>query len=89
VAAAERSIVSSICSAEFLVEPFEVGNPGPHVIAAVEAVKAVGFDPIVGPFGTTIEGATEQVIEAVKSLLDAASEAGASRVSIQVNACDG
>ncbi len=81
--------MSSTCSAEFLVEPFEVGNPGPHVIAAVEAVKALGFEPIVGPFGTTIEGNAELVIEAVKSLLDAANEAGASRVSIQMNACDG
>ena len=81
--------MSSTCSAEFLVEPFEVGNPGPHVIAAVEAVKAHGFDPIIGPFGTTIEGDAGRVIEAVKSLLDAANEAGASRVSIHVNACDG
>ena len=81
--------MSSNCSAEFLVEPFELGNPGPHVIAAVEAVKALGFDPIVGPFGTTIEGNAELVVEAVKSLLDAANEAGASRVSIQVNTCDG
>lgn len=81
--------MSSKYSAEFLVEPFEVGNPGPHVIAAVEAVRALGFDPVVGPFGTTIEGDSERVIEAVKGLLDAANEAGASRVSIQVNACDG
>ncbi|MDX2344456.1 MAG: thiamine-binding protein [Acidimicrobiia bacterium] len=81
--------MSSTCSAEFLVEPFEVGNPGPHVIAAVEAVKALGFEPIVGPFGTTIEGDAELVTEAVKSLLDAANKAGASRVSIQMNACDG
>lgn len=76
------------CSAEFLVEPFEVGNPGPHVIAAVEAVKALGFEPVVGPFGTTIEGDAERVIEAVKKLLDAATAAGASRVSLQINSCD-
>ena len=76
------------CSAEFLVEPFEVGNPGPHVIAAVEAVKALGFDPVIGPFGTTIEGDSERVIEAVKNLLDAATGAGASRVSLQINTCD-
>ncbi|MCP4306485.1 MAG: hypothetical protein GY926_10345 [bacterium] len=79
----------SICSAEFLVEPFEVGNPGPHVIAAVEAVRVHGFEPEIGPFGTTIEGDTEHVIEAVKGLLDAANDAGASRVSIQVITRDG
>lgn len=80
--------MSSICSAEFLVEPFEEGHPGPHVVAAVDAVKALGFEPIVGPFGTTIEGESHLVMEAVKNLLDAATHAGASRVSIQVNTCD-
>ena len=81
--------MSSVCSAEFLVEPFEEGRPGPHVIAAVDAVKALGFDPVIGPFGTTIEGDSHLVMEAVKQLLDAATEAGASRVSIQVSTCDG
>ncbi len=80
--------MSRICSAEFLVEPFEEGNPGPHVIAAVAAVEALGFEPVVGPFGTTIEGDPHLVMEAVRQLLDAATDAGASRVSIQVNACD-
>ncbi|MDJ0954094.1 MAG: thiamine-binding protein [Acidimicrobiia bacterium] len=80
--------MSSVCSAEFLVEPFEEGHPGPHVVAAVDAVRALGFDPVIGPFGTTIEGESHLVMEAVKQLLDAATEAGASRVSIQVNACE-
>ncbi len=79
--------MSSICSAEFLVEPFEVGNPGPHVIAAVEAVQAAGFEPVVGPFGTTIEGDADKVITAVKNLLVAATAAGASRVSLQIDTC--
>ena len=77
----------SKCSAEFLIEPFEVGNPGPHVIAAVDAVRRLGFEPEVGPFGTTIEGSHEEVIAAVKGLLDAATAAGASRVSIQLDTC--
>lgn len=72
------------CSAEFLVEPFEVGKPGPHVIAAVDAVKALGFEPEIGPFGTTFEGDQTTVIEAIKQLLDAATDAGASRISIQL-----
>lgn len=76
------------CSAEFLVEPFEVGNPGPHVTAAVEAVKELGFEPTIGPFGTTIEGDAQRVIEAVKKLLDAATAAGASRVSLQIDSSD-
>ena len=79
--------MSRICSAEFLVEPFEVGRPGPHVLAAIEAVRELGFEPVVGPFGTTIEGDHDKVIEAVKTLLDAATAAGASRVSLQIDTC--
>ena len=75
------------CTAEFLIEPFEVGRPGPHVTAAIDAVRQLGFEPIVGPFGTTIEGDSDRVIAAVKSLLDAATSAGASRVSLQIDAC--
>jgi uncharacterized protein YqgV (UPF0045/DUF77 family) len=75
------------CSAEFLVEPFEVGHPGPHVVAALTAVRELGFEPVVGPFGTTIEGDSAQVINAVKQLLDAATAAGASRVSVQIDTC--
>jgi uncharacterized protein YqgV (UPF0045/DUF77 family) len=76
--------VSSICTAEFLVEPFEVGHPGAHVEAAFDAVRRLGFEPEIGPFGTTIRGESHRVIEAVKDLLEAATVAGASRVSIQV-----
>ena len=38
---------------------------------AVEAVRELGFNPVVGPFGTTIEGDSDRVIAAVKQLLDA------------------
>lgn len=79
--------MTTTCSAEFLVEPFEEGHPGPHVEAAVAAVKALGLNPVVGPFGTTIEGESDVIMQAVKNLLDAATAAGASRVSIQVNSC--
>ena len=78
----------TICSAEFLVEPFHEGEPGPHVVAAVDAVRALGFEPEIGPFGTTIKGDSGLIVEAVKQLLDAATAAGASRVSVQVNSCD-
>lgn len=77
----------SPCTAEFLVEPFEVGHPGPHVVAAVAAVRELGFEPEVGPFGTTIAGDADRVIDAVKRLLDAASAAGASRVTVQIDNC--
>ena len=80
--------MSRICRAEFLVEPFEEGRPGPHVTAAVDAVRTLGFEPVMGPFGTTIEGAPDMVIEAIKQMLDAATAAGASRVSMQIESCN-
>ena len=69
---------------EFTVEPFLDGNPGPHVVAAIEAVRALGFEPDLGPFGTSIEGDANAVIEAIDALLTAAGEGGAARVSIQL-----
>jgi len=70
--------------AEFTVEPFTAGAPGPHVTAAVDAATAAGLDVEVGPFGTSVRGDDELVIETVASVLRAALEHGASRVSVQV-----
>ncbi len=48
------------CRAEFTIEPFEEGSPGPHVMAAIEAIRALGFEPEMGPFGTSIDGDPEE-----------------------------
>jgi uncharacterized protein YqgV (UPF0045/DUF77 family) len=74
--------------AEFTIEPFVEGSPGPHVEAGLDAVRAAGFDPVIGPFGSSVTGPVEAVTEAVKALLDAATAAGATRVSIQVSRAD-
>jgi uncharacterized protein YqgV (UPF0045/DUF77 family) len=71
-------------SAEFTIEPFEDGAPGPHVQAGFDAVVTAGFHPDVGPFGTAIEGEAAAVDDALRHMLDAALGAGATRVSIQV-----
>jgi uncharacterized protein YqgV (UPF0045/DUF77 family) len=71
--------------ADFTIEPFVDGAPGPHVDAGLEAVRAAGLVPDVGPFGTTIEGDAAAVHAALGPMLDAAVAAGASRVSIQIN----
>lgn len=73
------------CSAEFMIEPFEEGAPGPHVMAAVAAVRSHGFEPEMGPFGTSIHGDPARVIAALQVMLDAAYRSGASRVSLQVD----
>jgi uncharacterized protein YqgV (UPF0045/DUF77 family) len=81
--------MSTECSAEFFVEPFEIGRPGTHVEAAFDAVRRLGLTLEIGPFGSTIRGEPHLVMQAVKDLLDAATRAGATRVSVQVEVCGG
>lgn len=71
--------------AEFTVEPFVDGNPGPHVTAAVEAVRLSGLDPEIGPFATAVRGDAIAVTDAVLAMLTAARRAGAQRVSLQID----
>ena len=68
--------------AEFTVEPFEEGNPGPHVQAAIDALSPHG--PDIGPFGTAIEGSLEGVLRGAADCVRAAMDAGASRVSVNM-----
>lgn len=69
---------------EFTVEPFREGGPGPHVLAAVQAVRDSGLEPEDGPFGTAVEGA-HQAVHAVLALLSAAAfAAGATGLHISV-----
>jgi uncharacterized protein YqgV (UPF0045/DUF77 family) len=70
--------------AEFMVEPFVEGSLGPPVVAAVEAVVDHGFEPSVDAFGTTIEGDADSVVVALADMLHAAMDAGATRVTVQV-----
>ena len=69
---------------EFTVEPFVEGDPGPHVRAAVEAAERSGLAVDVGPFGTTVTGDDETVLDVVDAVVRAAVAAGATRVSLQV-----
>lgn len=69
---------------EFTIEPFVVGEPGPHVRAAIEAAEQAGVAVDVGPFGTTVSGDDDAVLGAVDRLLRAATAAGATRISLQV-----
>jgi uncharacterized protein YqgV (UPF0045/DUF77 family) len=70
---------------EFTVEPFEPGAPGPHVRAAEEAARSIGGHLVIGPFGTSLAGEREQVLEAVAEVVRAALDAGATRVTLQVS----
>jgi uncharacterized protein YqgV (UPF0045/DUF77 family) len=74
--------------AEFTVEPFVDADPGPHVVAAIAAVRSRGFEAEVGPFGTAIAGEAGAVTVAIADMLEAARAAGATRVALQIDFTD-
>jgi uncharacterized protein YqgV (UPF0045/DUF77 family) len=72
--------------AEFTVEPFRAGAPGPHVAAAVDGARRSGLEPEVGPFGTAVEGDLAEVVAAVANVVADGMAAGATSVSLHVSA---
>lgn len=70
--------------AEFTVEPFVEGHPGPHVLAAVAAVEELGFAVEFGPFASEFSGDDPRVCAAISALVREAYAQGATRVSVQI-----
>lgn len=70
--------------AEFLVEPFVEGAPGSHVTAALDACRAHGLEPDIGPFATMIEGPVDVVTAAVRDMSRAALGSGATAVQVRL-----
>ncbi|MFF6994395.1 hypothetical protein ACFY93_05470 [Streptomyces sp. NPDC008313] len=71
---------------EFTTEPFDLDEAPPHALAAREVIEAGGLDAVdVGPFGNTAEGGADAVLAAVEALLRTSLEAGATRISLQLN----
>lgn len=71
---------------EFTTEPFDLEEAPRHAVVAREVVRSADLDSVdVGPFGNTVEGSARQVLETVADLLEQVLEAGATRVSFQVN----
>lgn len=71
---------------EFTTEPFDLEEPPAHAVAAREVIQKARLDAVdVGPFGNTAEGESDRVLDAVAALLRDSLEAGATRVSLQVN----
>ncbi|WP_078970233.1 hypothetical protein [Streptomyces natalensis] len=71
---------------EFTTEPFDLDEAPPHAVVAREIVTDAALDAVdVGPFGNTAEGDADRVLGAVNALLRESLEAGATRVSVQVN----
>ncbi|MEV7796339.1 hypothetical protein AB0O68_30800 [Streptomyces sp. NPDC087512] len=71
---------------EFTTEPFDLDEAPAHAVVAREVVEAAELDEVdVGPFGNTAEGGAGPVLAAVDELLRRSLQAGATRISLQVN----
>ncbi|GAA2729125.1 hypothetical protein [Streptomyces nogalater] len=71
---------------EFTTEPFDLDEAPAHALVAREVIETAELDAVdVGPFGNTAEGGADRVLGAVEALLRKALQAGATRVSLQVN----
>jgi uncharacterized protein YqgV (UPF0045/DUF77 family) len=71
---------------EFTTEPFDLDEAPAHAVVARQVIEAAELDAVdVGPFGNTAEGGADAVLTAVDALLRRTLEAGATRVSLQVN----
>ncbi|MER5911175.1 hypothetical protein ABT124_11865 [Streptomyces sp. NPDC001982] len=71
---------------EFTTEPFDLDEAPAHALAAREVIEAAELDAVdVGPFGNTAEGGADTMLSAVDALLRKSLEAGATRISLQVN----
>jgi uncharacterized protein YqgV (UPF0045/DUF77 family) len=74
---------------EFTTEPFDLDQAPAHAVVAREVIEAAELDAVdVGPFGNTAEGGADAVLTAVNALLRKSLQAGATRVSLQVNVVD-
>jgi uncharacterized protein YqgV (UPF0045/DUF77 family) len=75
---------------EFTTEPFDLDEPPRHALVARDVVQGGALEAVdVGPFGNTAEGQVEDVVAAVGELLRRTLDAGATRVSLQVNVLGG
>lgn len=71
---------------EFTTEPFDLDEAPPHALVAREVLRTAELDAVdVGPFGNTAEGTVDQVVAAVGDVLRRTLDAGATRISLQVN----
>ncbi|MGV9251462.1 hypothetical protein [Streptomyces sp. NPDC003697] len=71
---------------EFTTEPFDLDETPAHALVAREVIESAELDAVdVGPFGNTAEGGADAVLTSVDVLLRKALQAGATRISLQVN----
>lgn len=78
--------IGAVARVEFTVEPFVDGQPGPHVTAPVDALRAAGFDVVFDAFGTVVDTDPDRVAEVVSIAVGAAIAHGATHVNTMVSA---
>ncbi len=71
---------------EFLIEPFEEGNPGPHVEAGIAAFTKRGLEVELGPFSSSASGDIDAIGDAVAAMVRSSMRSGATSIRIQVGA---
>lgn len=75
--------------AEVTTEPFQgEGDLPMHVRAAADALRTDALEPDLGPLGTSVVGAADDVVQAVSAALREALTAGATRISLQIERLD-
>lgn len=73
---------------EFTIEPFVEGQPGLHVTRAIDAVRALGHEVEVGPFGSAVAVPAEASAAVVAAITREAFAHGADHVNIDIEASD-
>ncbi|MEQ8439079.1 MAG: hypothetical protein RIB65_16430 [Ilumatobacter fluminis] len=73
---------------EFTIEPFVEAAPGDHVTAPVDALRSLGFDVDVGPFGSSCTVASDRVGDVVAAISRIAVAHGATHINIDIVAVD-
>lgn len=79
---------ASVYRVEFTIEPFVEGQPGIHVTAPIDAVRELGVEVEVGPFGSGCDTNTEQIPDVVAAIMRAAFANGATHVNLDVSAAE-
>jgi uncharacterized protein YqgV (UPF0045/DUF77 family) len=69
---------------EFLIEPFREGDPGLHVTAGVDALRAIGLSVEFGALASSATGSVDVVANGIADMIRAAIGAGAQRLQLQV-----
>ena len=72
-------------AAEFTTEPYHgEGTPPAHAQLSWEVIQNAGLPGDFGPLGTRFSGEVEEVLDTLRAVLATAIEAGARRVTVQI-----